>query len=242
MDTSFTVTATMSGLSSSTVYRLRVVLSQSGTTNYFGSTYNGSDWYNGTPSPIDYTKFLSITTDGNGSWNGDILGKIESSDPNYNNFGSGTYDLKLGRYTQSGSSATWSNIISVNLTAPTPTPTLTPTSTPAPVPTQTPTPTPRPVTNTPTPTPTSTIVLMALKNTSTPTPTINKLNDVLGLSSESAVKPTISNQNSNHIIKSSSGDNAIIPKIFLGLGVFFFVLCGIVFFYPTIIGKIRRND
>lgn len=54
IDEAFSISVNMSGLSDNTVYRLRVALSPSGTTNYFGSTYNGTDWYNGTPSPIDY--------------------------------------------------------------------------------------------------------------------------------------------------------------------------------------------
>ncbi len=133
VDTSFSLNVSMSGLSNNAVYRLRVALAATGTTSYFGSTFNNSSWYNGTPSPINYSNFLSITTDSSGSWSGTVQGKVESSDPNFSGT-SGTYDLKVGRYTESGTSATWSTISQITLTSsaptPTPTPTPEPTSTP----------------------------------------------------------------------------------------------------------------
>lgn len=137
IDTGFSINASMSGLSNNTIYRLRLVLATPGTSSYFGSTFNSSNWYNGTPSPINYSNFLSITTDNSGSWSGSIEGKIESSDPNLP-ASSGTYDLKVGRYTETGSSATWSNIIQITLVTPTPTPSPTPSSTPSPTSTPTP--------------------------------------------------------------------------------------------------------
>src|SRR3989344_2425150 len=141
LDTSFTVTATMSGLTNNAVYRLRVAIAQSGTSNYFGSTYDGSTWHMGSISDGNY---VNITTDGNGAWGGDIQGKIDSDDPSFTT-GSGTYDLKIGRYTQTGVTATWSNPVSITVTVP-PTP---------PTPTPTKPPTPPPITNTPTTKPTT---------------------------------------------------------------------------------------
>lgn len=111
----------MSGLSNNTIYRLRVALTPQGTSNYFGSTYNGSSWYNGTPSPINYSNFLSITTDNSGSWSGTIQGKVELSDPNFPG-SSATYDLKAGRYTETGTSPTWSNTLQIAVVAPSPAP------------------------------------------------------------------------------------------------------------------------
>lgn len=116
VDSEFTITATMSGLTKNAVYRLRIALSKSDSHSYFGST----EGYNGTPSPIDYSKFKSITTDNFGSWNGEIKGKVENSDPNYKDKVLKTFDLKLGRYTQNGSSATWSEIVKINLENPNP--------------------------------------------------------------------------------------------------------------------------
>ncbi|MDO8619242.1 MAG: hypothetical protein Q7R49_04850 [Candidatus Daviesbacteria bacterium] len=104
-ETEFSLFVSMSGLSSNTIYRLRIALATTGTSNYFGSTFSGSSWYNGTPSPINYANFLSITTDSSGGWSGTLQGKIESSDPNFPGT-SGTYDLKVGRYTENGSSPT----------------------------------------------------------------------------------------------------------------------------------------
>ncbi len=125
----------MSGLSNNTIYRLRIALASPGTNDYFGSTFNGSNWYNGLPSPINYSNFLSITTDNNGSWSGTIQGKVESADPNFSGT-SATYDLKVARYTETGSSATWSNILQITVIAPSPSPS--PTVTPFPSPTPSP--------------------------------------------------------------------------------------------------------
>lgn len=136
-DTAFSLTTTMSGLSNNAVYRLRIALAPQGTSNYFGSTFNGTSWYNGTPSPINYSNFLSITTDSTGSWSGDVQGKVESSDPNFSG-SSTTYNLKIGRYTETGSSPTWSSPLSIALIAPSPTstppPSSTPTATPSDIP------------------------------------------------------------------------------------------------------------
>lgn len=144
LDSQFAVSASMDGLSANTTYRMRIVLATQGSSNYFGSTFNGSEWYNGTPSPIDYTKFQTITTDQNGAWSGDIQGKVENSDPNFTS-GGGTYDLKVGRYTAGGSSATWSNVVAVNLIAPSPAPSPTPNPSPSPTPSPIPTPASTPI-------------------------------------------------------------------------------------------------
>jgi len=238
IDNSFSIQATMSGLSKNTIYRIRMVLAQMGTGDYFGSTYNGTDWYNGTPSPIDYSKFLSITTDQSGSWGGEILGKFESADPNYKNVGSGNYDLKIGRYTESGSTATWSNIVQVSLIAPVPT------STPTPIPTSTPTPIP---TSTPVPTLTPTP-----KPTLTPTPRISPKPTLLA-SNSAVVNQAVLGENSNNsqfqiptnkpekIEAFSAKDNTIISKILIFIGIIFLIACVGVFSYPYIIRFINRN-
>ncbi len=234
IDNSFTISATMSGLPSNTVYRLRVALAKPSTTNYFGSTYNGSIWYNGTPSPIDYSKFLTITTFSDGSWYGDIQAKVESIDSNFNNGGSGTYDLKLVRYTESGSTATWSNVVSIYLTAPSPTPTPTPdpTSAPTPTPTSTPTPTPT-LTLTPSPSP------AVVKNVSVSP--VQK--QVLAQSSNNLfIIPTGVDNKDNNIQSFSLTDKQVISKILIFVGVVFIVLCGIVIFYPKIESYIKERN
>jgi hypothetical protein len=201
VDQEYSVTATMSGLTKNKIYRFRLVLSKAGSSDYFGSTWNASSWYGGFPSPIDYSKFLSITTDDDGSWNGEVRGKVESNDPNYKD-GAGLYSLKLGRYTETGESATWSEAVERNLLdlRPTATPTSTPTPTNAPTPTNTPVPThaptptatPKPTntpTSTPTPKPTSTL---ALTPTNTPVPTtvtVEPTGEVLGTEENSEASP-----------------------------------------------------
>lgn len=127
VDSEFTINATMSGLTKNAVYRLRIALSKPDGHSYFGST----EGYNGSPSPIDYSKFKNITTDDKGSWSGEIKGKVENSDPNYKDKDLKTFDLKLGRYTENGTSATWSEIVKINLENPNPPP---PTPTPKPPP------------------------------------------------------------------------------------------------------------
>lgn len=235
LDTSFTVTATMSGLSKNAVYRLRVALAQPGTTTYFGSTFDGTAWHYGS---INDGNYLGVTTDDTGAWGGDIQGKIDSDDPNFTT-GSGTYDLKIGRYTQTGSTATWSNIVSVNITIP---PTPTPTDTPVATPTPTSTPVP---TNTPTPKPTPTPTLTP---TPSPTPTMVLPTEVLGESTESATpsgfllttqEPTKETKKKEAKVLGEQTNNT--PKILIGLGVIFLIACGILVFRTRIQNKINKK-
>lgn len=244
-DSQFTLTATMSGLSKGAIYRLRIVLAQPNTTNYFGSTNNGTDWYSGIPSPINYSKFLSITTDKDGSWNGEILGKFESGDSNYKNTGSGLYDLKFGRYTENGSTATWSNIISVNLAAPSATPTNIPT--PKSIATNTPTSKPQ-NTNTPFPTKSPTPFKnqsSTIAQVSNNTPVQSQdVKEVLG----NNIKPSVTNYEkskqklTNEVL--SATNSTVVPKILIILGTIFLLLCGIVISYPFIQRKIieKKSD
>lgn len=240
LDTSFTVTATMSGLSNNATYRLRVAISQSGTSNYFGSTYDGSVWHMGSITDGNY---ISITTNGNGAWGGDIQGKIDSDDPNFTT-GSGTYDLKIGRYTQTGSTATWSNAVSITITVPpTPTPTLTPTPTSAPTNTPTPTPTSSP-TNTPTPTkmptPTPTPSTPTSKLTTSSAPENVSQNSVLGESTgnELGVSPSENNLISNETKKPNNN----FQKIFIFLGIVFIAVCVILAFRAIKKGELTQNE
>lgn len=236
----FTIEASMSGLLSNSIYRLRIVLAQTGTSNYFGSTHDGSQWYNGAPSPIDYSKFLSITTNQDGSWNGNVLGKLELNDSNYKNTGSGSYDLKLGRYTQSGSTATWSDVFAVNLTAPSATPTIAPTS--KPISTNTPTPKPSSATPIPTKSPTPiknsspTTAQKTQNNTNLKTGVINK--EVLGNKTNLSPSPVVKINDTT--VKNASKDNALFPKIMIVIGIFFLILCGIVVSYPML-KKIKED-
>lgn len=111
----FIIQATMSGLTKNSSYRLRIAFSDPGGRSYFGSTEGSDGYYNGSPSPVDYTKYKTITTDEKGNWTGEIKGKVENNDPHYNDKTEKQFELKLGRYTSSGSSATWSEAVKVNI-------------------------------------------------------------------------------------------------------------------------------
>ncbi len=141
-DQPFNIDVAVSGAQAGTNY-LRANLFSPGTTKYFGFTYNGTAFNNSS----DYSQYLPITIDSSGSWSGIIQAKLDT-DSNYYQ-GPGAYSLKVRRYTQSGSSYTWSNEASVDVSLPTPSPTPAPTPTPSPTPTPAPTPT-----RTPTPAPT----------------------------------------------------------------------------------------
>lgn len=224
IDTAFTVTATMSGLSKSATYRLRVAISQPGISSYFGSTYDGATWHMGS---VADGNFISIATDGNGAWGGDVQGKIDSDDPNFTT-GSGTYDLKIGRYTQTGSTATWSEPKSIEIVIPpTPTPTITPTPTPTSSPTATPT---------PTRTPASTLIL----NTPTSKPSLSPTPEtlptaILGRSTQSGSIPfpiNVKRNKKNTLISNESKNpNTNFQKILIiVIGLILLSVCGILIF------------
>lgn len=122
-DQPFSINVSVSGASAATNY-LRANFFPAGTTNYFGFTYNGADYINSST----YSQYLPITIDSSGNWSGTIQAKIDTSSSYYT--GSGTYSFKVRRYTESGSSYTWSNELStiINLPTPTPSPTSTPTT------------------------------------------------------------------------------------------------------------------
>lgn len=139
----FTLTVTIAGAQAGTNY-LRVDLYQEGTTSYFGETYNGTSWYDGS----DYNQYFPVTITSGVDWTGDIQGRIESTVNN------GPYKLKVRRYT-SQSSYIFSNSVDILVDIPLPTPTPTPIPTPTPLITETPA--PEPTTEpTETPAPTST--------------------------------------------------------------------------------------
>lgn len=133
----FTLTASISGATNGTNY-LRVDIYKDGTMNYFGETFNGTDWYGSS----SYQSYLPITIVGN-SWNGQVQGRIASpSTSQYD--GTGTYRIRVRRYTSSGgytaSEADASSvIIAIAIPTSTPIPTDTPIPTNTPIPTATPT-------------------------------------------------------------------------------------------------------
>lgn len=163
-DQPFNIDVTVSGAQAGTNY-LRANLFPHGTTKYFGFTNNGTSFINSS----DYYQYFPITIAQSGNWTGSIQAKL---DPDSSYFsGPGAYSLKVRRYTQSGSSYTWSNevTLAVNFTTPTPTPTPSPTPNPTPSPTPSPTPTalPTPSNNS------STSKTKTSNVTKTPSPTLS---------------------------------------------------------------------
>ena len=230
-DQSFTLTASVSGATTGTNY-LKIDIFKDGTTNYFGETFNNSDWYGGST----YTQYLPITIQSGVVWGGTIQGRIGS--PTTTQYdGTGTYKIRLRRYTGGGgytaSEADNSSVV-VGISLPTatpipsdtPTPTKTPTPTNAPTSTSTPTPT-----KTPTPSPTK-----SPSTTITPTSKVSGslkkedgsnnstvLNSI-GLNSGSPV-PTGSKM---EVLGTSTSKT---PLLFIALGLIFFAACGILAYF-----------
>lgn len=128
-DQPFNIDVSVAGAQAGTNY-LRANLFPTGTTKYFGYTYNGTSFVNSS----DYSQYFPIPIDSSGNWSGTIQAKVDTNSSYYTD--PGTYSLKVRRYTQSGSSYTWSNEVTLTLDLPTPTPV------PSPIPTPIPSPTP----------------------------------------------------------------------------------------------------
>lgn len=253
-DESFTITASIAGATAGTNY-LRIDIYKDQTTNYFGETFNGSDWYGGSI----FSQYLPITIQSGVTWSGSVQGRVGS--PSLSDYdGNGNYKIRLRRYTGSGSStATEANnsAVEVGITLPTSTPTPSPilTNTPTPTltdaPTPTPTRTPTPIsTSTPTPTKSPTPTLTPTK---TPTPKITisptisptKISssptesEVLGESTIVQNSPTIS---ISPVEVLSASSNNLLPKILIGLGVIFIASCGILAFREYIKNKKHEEN
>ncbi|MCL4354680.1 hypothetical protein M1349_04425, partial [Patescibacteria group bacterium] len=110
---------------------LRGVFYSSGS-NYFGySKNNDGNWSNATGGGCtSYFKISSSDLSKEGTWSGKLRVKPDIENPFYN--GSGEYLFKVGRYTPSCGSPTWSSEKTITITGPTPVPTNSPVSTNAP--------------------------------------------------------------------------------------------------------------
>ena len=217
-DQPFAITASVSGATAGTNY-LRIDLYKDGTSNYFGETYNGSSWYSGGEG----SSYFPITIDSSKNGFGTFQGRV--GNPNSNDYpGPGNYKLKIRRYTSSGSlaSSDTQTPVDVNITYAAPTSSPTPTVTPAPTPTEEPT-------STNTPTPTLKLVLTpTAKLTKTPTSSEVSTNSaVLGQSVDNAI-----NDNNSKKMEVASISENVLPKIFIGLGIIFFVACAAIIVYP----------
>lgn len=150
---------------------LRGVFYPSGT-SYFGFTQNKQGNWTNVPGGncVEYYKVFSSELI-EGSWSGKLKIKPDITSSYY--AGPGEYLIKVGRYTSSCSSPTWSLESNIAITGPTitPTPTNTPTSTPTPSATSAPT-----ATNVPT----STLTLTATPiRIFSPTPTTEIIEEII---------------------------------------------------------------
>mgnify|MGYP001619319900 CR=1 FL=1 len=229
----FTLTASISGASTGTNY-LRVDVYKEGTTNYFGETYNGSDWYSGSNGE----QYLSLSAQSGVIWNGTIQGRIGS--PNTTDYdGTGSYRMRLKRYTNSGSAgsedannSSVSILISFPTSTPLPTNTPVPTSTSAPIPTKTPTPLPTPKSPTSTPIISGPTVKPTAISSLTIFPT-----SVLGKSTKSAINGISLTTNPKSNISPSIKETKLhganqnnLSKILIGIGIIFLISCAILVF------------
>lgn len=149
---SYQVNATISGATNATNY-LRVDLYKDGSSNYFGETYNGSDW----TSSSDGKSYYPIQIQ-NSSASATFYFQL-GNPSNTQYLGPGAYKLKIRRYTSSGSASSNDDEtpvdVQINYVFATDPPD--PTNTPTPIATTvSATPPPRTATPTPLPTPTST--------------------------------------------------------------------------------------
>ncbi len=223
----FNVGVKITGANSGTNY-LRIDLYKDGTNNYFGETYNGSDWYSGSSGLSYYPVSIQNAS-------GSAIVQAQIGNPNSNDYtGSGLYKLRIRRYTSSGSLSsndTQTPVdIQINYQTPSPTPTATPTQTsqPSPVPTQTSTPFP---TKIPTPTPSVTSQPKKIE-TNPPIPSEESKVEITSNSIEEYNNSTSDDVVNKDIVPSVAGisTSSTIPKIailFIVLGVLFLVFGGI---------------
>lgn len=230
-----TITASVSGFTDGELIYIKGAFYQDGSTNYFGYTKNGDSWIKNGDSTISQ-KQIKI-----GDWDNKIVVESDFLDSGYK--GESGYKFKVGFYyiTSGGnlSSVNWSsNSIDINLNEPDPTltPTSASTSSPQNSPTSNPTPTKSP---TPTPKPSTPVSSVSFNNGSSE-------EAVLGDSSESATLSPSSNSSGTKTSKGkeivfSSRENNI-GKTLIILGFVFILACGILFSWPHIRKKLKKDE
>lgn len=168
----FKIDVLVTGATNGTNY-LRVDLFKESTTNYFGETFNGINWYSGSTG----TNYFPIQII-NSSASATLQGRIGS--PSLTSYsGLGSYKLKIRRYTSSGNVASNDVQTPVDIQiilgqqSPSPTPSLSPSPTTSPSPTAieqiTPTPTPTEPEQTETPIATVTLTPIGTEPPTIPT-------------------------------------------------------------------------
>lgn len=243
-DDVFTVTISASSLQSNPQYLQLGLTAVDNQTNLFGKTRNNSgDWYvyDSSPSSSDLSSTFYNFTHIDGSWEGQVNGKVDITDEGY--IGSGQYNLRLYKYTISSSGnvsssyVSWLDPLTINIIlspTPTPSPSSTPTPTKSPTPTKTPTPTPTlKSTSTSKPTPTSSKQIAA--NTVSAPSLVNPSEDVKQTASKDVLPTSPSNISKNPSAGSSGkvlgASQNNLSKILIGLGIILLAACGILAFH-----------
>jgi hypothetical protein len=132
----FSIEITVAGASSGTNY-LRIDLFKASTSNYFGETFNGVDWYKDTT----FSQYYPVNIQSGVNWNGQIQARV--GNPTSTQYDEpGNYKLRVRRYTSSGSYNTTeanNSAIDININIPiaSPTPIIFPTETPTQIPSPT---------------------------------------------------------------------------------------------------------
>lgn len=234
----FSVKATVVGAGAGTNY-LRIDIYKEGSSNYFGETHSGSTWYVGS----DGKQYFPITIVSGTEWSGAIQGRIGT--PSLSDYdGTGSYRLRVRRYTASGNPATDNdNSVPITILYPTqtPIPTNTPTPTDIPMPTKTPTPVPTGTpTKTPTPGPTEKVVSTIPVKSLSPMMTASLTpKHILGNSTKSALlkvstmTPTQKPKTSVRV-QGIQKQQDFLPLIFITAGFLLLASCAILTFQPQL--------
>ena len=119
-DDVITITATASGLSSSTQYLQAAITRDGSASNYLGLTKNLSgEWYlyKSSPTTADLSNYFYSFTPTGSTWSGQLQAKIDINDDGF--LGPGNYILKLIKYiSSSGSYSNNSIAITINVASP----------------------------------------------------------------------------------------------------------------------------
>lgn len=170
-------------------------------TSYFGFTQDNAGNYNNSPAASCTNYFKVAQSDlFSGTWSGTLKFKPDKESPYYN--GPGEYLFKVGRYTSSCGSPTWSSEITIAITGPTPTPSPTIVAS-----SSQPTPTPGPSSTITSPKPTASFQQIASSSSSVSANT--KLPKLMPVSSQ---KPE-----SKKAVLGTSRDNLFVYAIIVGL-------------------------
>ncbi len=239
-DQPFNLDISLSGAQPGQNY-LRVDIYKEGTSNYFGETSVGSNWYSGSEGaqyvPITIPDTTSVVT-------ASLQARIGT--PNQNDFpGAGIYKIKVRRYTASGNpgDVTLTPVdVQINYSIPTATPNPTPTSKPTFTPTPPHTPT---LTKSPTSTPTPSLKLLtpppskafSLSGKEGEMPT-NYPTSVLGASTED-ISPTPEKNDEEVMVKGSTHQpfNTVAVILCVGGG-FMLCVCGILLYLKRSRGEL----